>query len=68
MESSIKDTIQFLEANKKWWEETADQCEYRAESLRSPEKEVELLLCAVYRERADWHTPAVEGLRSKVDS
>lgn len=68
METSISDMIQFLEENKKWWEDAADLCEQRAESLRSPEKEAELLLCAVYRERADRQSQAIEGLRNKVDS
>jgi hypothetical protein len=68
MELSAKDMIQFFAENKKWWEDAADLCERRAESLRSPEKEAELLLAAVYRERADRHAQTIENLRKNVDS
>jgi hypothetical protein len=62
MELSTQDTIRFLEENKKWWEDAADLCEHKAKSLRSPDKEIELLLSAVYRERAEMHTIAIERL------
>ena len=68
MEPCAEDTIQFLEENKKWWEHAADQCEKRAGGLPSPAKEEELLLSAVYRERAERHSQAIEGLRKKVES
>ncbi|HEY4742809.1 MAG TPA: hypothetical protein VIH76_19595 [Candidatus Acidoferrales bacterium] len=69
MEQSIEDVIlELLEQNKKWWEQAAATCEARAVHLPSGEKETEQLMGAVYRERADKHSQAIEGLRKKVES
>jgi uncharacterized NAD(P)/FAD-binding protein YdhS len=64
MEPSIDDIIlEFLEQNVKWWEQAAVTCESRADGLPPGEKEVWLVMAAVYRERAEKHTQAIERLR-----
>ena len=64
MEQSIEDVIlEFLEQNKKWWEQAAATCEARATHLPSGEKETEQLMAAVYRERAERQTQIMARLR-----
>ncbi|HEY4739186.1 MAG TPA: hypothetical protein VIH76_01180 [Candidatus Acidoferrales bacterium] len=66
MEPSTKEMlIEFFEENKKWWEDAADFCERHAKTLQPPEKERELLLSAVYRERAEKQAQEIERLRAK---
>jgi hypothetical protein len=63
MEASNQEIIDLLEQNEKWWQDAADSCEHRAAILPSVEKEVQLLLAAVYRERAERHTQTLVRVR-----
>jgi hypothetical protein len=66
MDMSDEGILEILEQNAKWWEHAAATCENTA-SLASGQKEEWLLLCAVYRERADIHARLVEQLRRKSE-
>jgi hypothetical protein len=67
MDISNPGIFELLEQNAKWWEHAAVACENLALRLASGEKEEWLLLCAVYRERADLNARRIEDLRQKSE-
>jgi hypothetical protein len=65
MAKADSDVIAFLQENVGWWKDAADSCEAVALTLSPREREEQLLLSAVYRERAELHKKMIEKLRGE---
>jgi hypothetical protein len=63
LEDRERELLSFIEGDAAWWDRAAQDCEDLAKKLGGEDEARLILLCAVYRERAQAHRELVKSMR-----
>jgi hypothetical protein len=63
MDEQFKELLALVEGDSKWMDDAAQHCQELASKLRGEERAKLLLMCAVYREKAQAHRDLIARMR-----